>query len=692
MSTETMMIGELPVQFETGSWAQQGNGLILRCREALILVTAVAERSEATVDFFPLSIDYRERMAAAGKVPGAFGRREGKASDEEILSGRLIDRSLRPLFAAGFRCETQLTATVFSADASLDHATLAINACSLALCLSDIPWDGPVCGLRVSRVDGRFLSFAAPEARQRAELDLVVTVGDAGVLMVEGDANECSEAELVEALLFAQRVAQPVLAAQKAWRKREGAANRALPPREELSTTAAEHLESYSGAMEQALSEPLKAKRREALGSLARQVLAELMERGSGATLAKAAFDKKLKSVARAMILDGRRMDGRRRDELRRIRCVVDVLPSSHGSAFFERGETQALATTTLGGPRDSLRSDGMVEARESHFFLHYAFPSYSVGEVKPSRGPGRREIGHGMLAQRALAKVIPDRSQFPYTIRVTSDILSSNGSSSMASVCAGSLSLMAAGVPLRAPVAGIAMGLVKEAERSAVLTDILGDEDHLGDMDFKVAGTRAGVTALQMDLKVDGLSRGLLEQALEQARVARLQLLDEMAKVLPAPRQQVSDKAQKVALMRTRRERIGDIIGPGGQTIRYLSESTGASIDIDDRGQIRIAAAERKSLEKAQRKLRLMLREPVVNEVVPATIIRTGTGFVRLELFPGTEASMHISQAIDAHSRRIEEELEPGQVIMVRIMGVDDRGNIKVSRRAASAAGAEES
>jgi len=679
---ESLIVGDRPLSFETGKWAQQASGsVVLRSGDAVVLVTAVADPvARPGIDFFPLTVEYRERLAGNGRIPGAYGKREARATTDETLACRLIDRSIRPLFPSHYLCETQVIVTVFSGDPEVDLPGLSITAASLALSLSDIPWEGPVAAIRVGRVDKVLVAFPTAEKAARSDMNFVVTVGDVGVLMVEGESKEVSEEDLVACLMFAQAEAKPVLDLQRKWAKKHGRAKRVLEPPAPLEVIG---IEDHDAALCAALLVTEK-EARTAAKSLAKAAAVEALcaaNPGLEPAVIKELVGKRFKPLGRALILAGQRFDGRGHKSVRPIECEVGVLPSCHGSALFTRGETQALASATLGGPRDSLRSEDLYGSHDEFFFLHYTFPPYSVGEVRPLRGPGRREIGHGMLAQRALAQVIPDYKDFPHTLRITSDILSSNGSSSMASVCGGCLAMMDAGVPIKAPVAGVAMGLIQEGDQHVVLTDILGDEDHLGDMDFKVCGTKKGVTALQMDLKIDGLTEATLTAALAQARDARMHILAAMARTLAQPRLKLAKNAEGAVLIEVPKQKLGDVIGPGGRNIRGLSESTGASLDMDDQGLLRVAAKDPKALDTVRKRLAEQVREPRVGEVLPAIVVNLGQSFARFELFPGTEAGMHISEAAEHRVYKWEDEFQLGDTVMVKVTGVDDRGGIRVTR-----------
>ncbi|OIP42311.1 MAG: polyribonucleotide nucleotidyltransferase [Deltaproteobacteria bacterium CG2_30_63_29] len=679
---ESLIVGDRPLSFETGKWAQQASGsVVLRSGDAVVLVTAVADPvARPGIDFFPLTVEYRERLAGNGRIPGAYGKREARATTDETLACRLIDRSIRPLFPSHYLCETQVIVTVFSGDPEVDLPGLSITAASLALSLSDIPWEGPVAAIRVGRVDKVLVAFPTAEKAARSDMNFVVTVGDVGVLMVEGESKEVSEEDLVACLMFAQAEAKPVLDLQRKWAKKHGRAKRLL---EEPAPIEVVGLADHDAALSAALLVTEK-EARTAAKSLAKAAAVEALcaaNPGLEPAVIKELVGKRFKPLGRALILAGQRFDGRGHKSVRPIECEVGVLPSCHGSALFTRGETQALASATLGGPRDSLRIEDLYGSHDEFFFLHYTFPPYSVGEVRPLRGPGRREIGHGMLAQRALAQVIPDYKDFPHTLRITSDILSSNGSSSMASVCGGCLAMMDAGVPIKAPVAGVAMGLIQEGDQHVVLTDILGDEDHLGDMDFKVCGTKKGVTALQMDLKIDGLTEATLTAALAQARDARMHILAAMARTLAQPRLKLAKNAEGAVLIEVPKQKLGDVIGPGGRNIRGLSESTGASLDMDDQGLLRVAAKDPKALDTVRKRLAEQVREPRVGEVLPAIVVNLGQSFARFELFPGTEAGMHISEAAEHRVYKWEDEFQLGDTVMVKVTGVDDRGGIRVTR-----------
>ncbi len=680
----SMQIGAHELRIETGEMAWQASGAVtVFYDDTVLLVTATSSEPRAGLDFFPLTVEYRERRAAGGGFMGGFRKREGRPSDIEILGARLVDRSIRPLFPSGFRDDTQVIATVLSAQPEYDPAVFAIAGASAALALSDIPWSGPVAGMRVARVDGRFVAFPTEAQRARASLDLIVSAGPQGLLMVEGQVRELPEAVVVEALSFAAQRLAPLVDAIAEFAQRAGTSKRSVaappPPPPQVTETVAAH----EAQLRNALCVPAKQARRRAVAAVREQALAPW--RGDDALRAAAAeaLSELEHRVARGMILEGKRFDGRAHDEVRPLAIRTGLLPRTHGSALFSRGETQALATAVLGTAADREVWETLFEEVAARFYLHYNFPPFSTGETKPLRGPSRREIGHGTLARRAIEPVLPAEDDFPYTMRVISDVLSSNGSSSMATVCAGILALLDAGVPLLAPVAGVAMGLVQEGDRVAILTDILGDEDHLGDMDFKVTGTRAGVTALQMDIKIEGLDEELLTRALEQARRARLYILDAMAEVQPGPRRELRAGVPRMRVLRIEPERIGELIGPGGRTIRDIQAATGARVDVDDTGRVVISAPTGRAADAALKRVRDLFREAQVDEVLDATVRNVTDSVAFLELFPGTEGVLHVSEYANERTPSLRNVLHPGDVIQVRVLGVDRRGRIALSRKA---------
>ena len=688
MKHETSItIGTQSFSFETGVWAPQTNGsVVLRCGKAVLLVTVVAGSENPDQDFFPLTVEYRERFAGAGHFPVGAGRRELRSSDAETLSSRLNDRSIRPLFPKGYRRETVITIMAFSGDENLDMPTAALNAASLALMISDIPWDGPVAGLRIVRKNGEFIAFPTQEQTSGSDMNFVISVAPSGIIMVEGGSSEVSEDDLIACMDFATQTAQPILEAQRAFAKECGLEKMMLVIAPDDPAELLNILKDATQDVKDALHLGDKRDRTNALQSIKDRVMtglavkAEELNVDISKTHWNDAFENLVRDNARAMILSGTRFDGRRLDQVRPLSSAVSVLPGAHGSSFFSRGLTQSLSTCTLGGARDALRLDDMFGSRDCNFFLHYNFPPYSVGEAKGQRTPGRREIGHGMLAQRALSAVIPEQKDFPYTIRLVSDILSSDGSSSMATVCAGCLALMDAGVPIKAPVTGIAMGLISENDQFAILTDIVGDEDHLGDMDFKVCGTKNGVTALQMDLKIEGLTMDTMRKALLQAKQARHYILDHILKTLPGPRNRLAAHAPKIEMIQVRKAVIGDIIGSGGANIRALMAQTNTQIDIDDDGIVKISGLDETGIQNAKIAINAKNRRLAVGDVVHAYVLFVKAPFVRVELMPNTEASLHFND-IQSDGGFIEDRYKPGDTIAVRILGTDDRGNIRIAQ-----------
>lgn len=692
--TLNLTIGNRNFELETGVWAPQTNAsVVLRTGKCVMLVTVVAGAQNPDQDFFPLTVEYRERYAGAGHIPTSPGRREMRSTDAETLSSRLNDRSLRPLFPKGYKRETIVTIMAFSGDEDLDMPTAALNAASLALMLSDIPWDGPVVGLRIVRKNGEFIAFPTNEEQTDCDMNFVISISPEGVIMVEGGANEVQENELIDCIDFAEQIAKPLIEAQRIFSAENGKEKMALELPPDDPEEWLQMLNAIRPTLRSALHHGDKRERNSLISDLKQNFLssisacAEEKECTISVSHWNEVFEDALRTEARTMILDGCRFDDRRLDEVRPLQGLPHPLPSAHGSSFFARGLTQSLSTCTLSGSRDALRTENMFGSKSDNFFLHYNFPPYSVGEAKGQRAPGRREIGHGMLAQRALSAVIPPQSEFPYTIRVVSDILSSDGSSSMATVCAGCMALMDAGVPIKAPVTGIAMGLISENGKHAILTDIVGDEDHLGDMDFKVCGTRNGVTALQMDLKIDGLERETLREALEHAKKARLFILDFILSLIPGPRKQLASNAPKIEILQVRKSVIGDVIGAGGANIRSLMEQTQTQIDIDDDGVVKISGYDDANVYAAKTAILAKNKRLAIGDVVQAYVLSVKAPFLKLELMPGTEASLHFRE-METQGGFVEDRFKPGDVIAVRILGADERGNIRIEQASAPSLG----
>ena len=685
---ENIEIGKHRLTLETGRLAKQAGGsALVRFGDTVVLVTATANQDPREgVSFFPLTVDYREYTYAAGRIPGGFIKREGRPSEKEILTSRMIDRPVRPLFADGFRCETQVIAMVLSADTENDPDVVGIVGASAALYLSEIPFHTPLGAVRVGLVGGQLVLNPTYAEKADSLLNLIVVGTEDAIVMVEAGAQEVSEEIVGDAIQFGHDACKRIVAALKDLYNKMGIQKRPVePPRrnEEL-------VQEISGKWRERLTEALDTSRYEKLESQRRldALQKELLASYEGAeeeTLqeAKAIFGLLEERIFRENLLrDRRRPDHRAFDQIRPISCEVGFLPRTHGSALFTRGETQALVTATLGTSDDVQRLDSLQGEGNKRFMLHYNFPPFSVGEVGFLRGPGRREIGHGALAERALSAVIPDEEVFPYTLRVVSDILESNGSSSMASVCGATLSLMDAGVPIKSPVAGIAMGLVVEGEQYAILTDIAGAEDHYGDMDFKVAGTSRGITALQMDIKVGGITPAIMTEALEQARQARLSILESMNGAISEPRTAVSPYAPRIYSMKIPTDKIRDVIGPGGKTIRSIIEQTGVKIDVEDDGQVNIASADESSAKKAIQIIQDLTAVAEIGKTYLGKVVRLVEFGAFVEIFPGTDGLLHISEVAEHRIRDIHDELKEGDQVLVKVINVD--GNkVKLSRRA---------
>ncbi|MDB4942691.1 MAG: Polyribonucleotide nucleotidyltransferase, partial [Labilithrix sp.] len=625
---ESVTINGQPLTFETGRLAKQAHGSILiTYGESVVLVTAVSGDERPGLDFFPLTCEYVEKTFAAGKIPGGFFKREARQRDEEILTCRLMDRPCRPLFPEGYKNDTQIIATVLSADKIYGTDVLALCGASAALSISDIPWDGPLAGVRVARVDGELLIFPTFEQQAKSDIDMVVACSKDAIVMVEGGAAEASEKDLIDALFFAFESAQPIIALIAKMQAAVGKPKRTFEPKK----LPAEISAKIPGLVDKAILESslIKDKKKRYDGyKAAKSLMVETLTKDLGAEkfaehekLIKAEFDERKYVVVREYVMtENKRIDGRDMKTVRAIATEVGLLPRVHGSAMFQRGETQSIVTTTLGTSSDEQKIDALTGERWKRFMLHYNFPPFSTGETKPMRGPGRREIGHGALAERAISRMMPDQEKFPYTVRIVSETLESNGSSSMAAVCGGTLSLMDAGVPIKAPVAGIAMGLITDGKRNAILSDILGDEDHLGDMDFKVCGTAKGITAIQMDIKIAGLSRAIMTQALDQAKEGRIHILAKMAETLTEARGDLSKYAPRITTLKVKPDQIRLIIGPGGKTIKGIVDQTGVAIDVEDDGTVNIASADSVAVKKAIDIIKGITAEPEVGTIYKGT------------------------------------------------------------------------
>jgi polyribonucleotide nucleotidyltransferase len=687
-------VGGRKLSIETGRIARQAHGaVVMRLGDTVVMVTACAQKKPREgVDFLPLTVDYRENTYAAGKIPGGFFKREGRPNDKETLTSRLIDRPLRPLFPKGWNCETQVIALVLSADIENDPDILGVTGASAALFISEIPFDRPIAAVRVGLVDGRYVINPTTTELATSRLDLVVAGTADAVVMVEAGAREVSENEALSAIYAAHEEIKKIVALQHTLREMVGRPKRAFTAPEVDHAFEKDLVAKWRGKLTEAMQIKGKLESYATVDKVLEAIVAEVpAEDLPRRKMAVGIFHEMQNTILHEEALSqGRRLDGRRFDEIRSITCEVGVLPRTHGSALFTRGETQALVTTTLGTSSDAQIIDWMEERTEKRFMLHYNFPPFSVGEVKFLRGPGRREIGHGNLAERALRPMIPSNEDFPYTVRQVSDILESNGSSSMASVCGGALSLMDAGVPMKSSVAGIAMGLVMEGDKFAVLSDIAGAEDHHGDMDFKVAGTRTGITALQMDIKVAGVTRPVMEKALEQARAGRMFILEVMEKTLATHRGEISNFAPRIITIRIPKDKIREVIGPGGKTIRSIVERTGAKIDIDDDGRVDIASIDETSAQKAVEIIRELTAEAELGKIYVGKVVRVVNFGAFVEILPGVEGLVHISEISDQRIREVKDEINEGDEVLVKVIDIDAQGRVRLSRKAAMKEGSK--
>jgi len=711
----SLEVGGRTMTIETGKIAKQAHGAALvRYGDTAVLVTATHGKPRPGIDFFPLTVDFIEKYAASGKIPGSFFRREARLSDREVLVSRFIDRSIRPLFPAGYRDDTSITCTVLSAseDASPDMA--AFVGASAALHISEIPFVGPIAALRVGRIEGELVANPTPDQIEESDLEIIVA-GNAGALvMVEGGAEEVAEDDILAALKWGHGEIQPIVAAIDELREKVGVPKIEVPESRDRSARDAEIRALAEGRLAEAVRIQSKHERYDAISAIEDEVVADLVgayrsekvaldslesyeDRAAGLAQLKGdakdlLHDLRSELMRERVLGDGERIDGRKGDEIRQIACEVRVVPRPHGVALFTRGETQAMVTTTLGSGGDEQTIDAMLKRYKKQFFLHYNFPAFSVGESRPNRGPGRREVGHGTLAERAISAVMPEHDDFPYTVRVVSETLESNGSSSMATICGGVLSLLDAGVPLKAPVAGIAMGLITDGKRTAILSDILGDEDHLGDMDFKVAGTPNGITALQMDIKIEEVDWEVMEQALVQARAGRLHILDCMQQDTAAelgelkPRETLHEFAPRLEVIWVKPDRIRDVIGPGGKVIRAIQETTGAKIDIEDSGRCQVFGPDADSVARAQAMVEELTQEAEIGRVYLAKVKRITDFGAFAEIFPGTDGLIHISHLAHARVERVTDVLEEGDEVLAKCIDIDPSGRIRLSRKEALA------
>lgn len=687
-------IGGRTLVFETGKMAKQASGsVVVSSGDTMVLITVVAESESKDLGFLPLTIEYQERMYAAGRIPGSYFRREiGRPSEKEVLTCRMIDRPLRPLFPEGYSSETQLIATVFSADQDLDPDILAMNGASAALMLSDIPFAGPVAAARVGYIDGEYVLNPSKSQLEKSQISLVVAGTRTAVVMVEGRAGEMDEAVILEAIFFAHAGIQPLIDLQLRLQQEAGKAKRVVlaptvnAPLKKLVEDAA------APGMEEVVTTADKMARSNRYSQLKAEVLAQIDPAAYEAPGQVTALlsDYKKQVMRDRIVSKGLRLDGRSFEEVRPITCEVGILPRAHGSALFTRGETQALVIGTLGSERDEQHLEGLGGDVYRRFMLHYNFPPFCVGEVRRLSGPSRRDIGHGTLARRGIEAVLPAGDAFPYTMRVVSEVLESNGSSSMATVCGASLALMDAGVPVKAPVSGVAMGLIKEGDQVVVLTDILGDEDHLGDMDFKVVGTRGGITGLQMDIKIDGVDRAIMSRALDQAKKGRIHILEKMEEALGSPRAVVSEHAPKYITMKINPDKIRDIIGPGGKIIREMTAEFDSKIDVEDDGTIKIFSNNCESANALVKRIQQITAVPEVGKIYEGEVrtIKDFGAFV--QIFPGTDGMVHISELANDRVKNVTDVVKEGDIIKVKVIDVDSRGRIRLSRKAALAEGEE--
>jgi polyribonucleotide nucleotidyltransferase len=679
------------LRIETGRVAKQASGsAIVSYGESVVLVTACFG-PEKDVDFFPLTVDYIEKTYAAGKIPGSFFKREGKQSEKETLVSRLIDRPCRPLFPEGFHREVQVVATVLSADDENDTDILAMCGASAALTISELPFEGPMSGVRVARIHGKLVINPMRSQLAHADLNFIVAgTGDATV-MVEGGAHEVPEAEVLEALFYAQEQLQVINEMQRELKSKIGKPTMEVVHAQQDEALIAKMTAFLTPKLKEAIKVREKLARRDAVGGAKKALMGEFVQEGdsNAAAVVKVAgkvFEDTHYKVVRDLALDeGVRLDGRDTTTVRPISVEVGWLPRTHGSALFTRGETQSIVVATLGTEQEAQRIDNLLGEAAKTFMLHYNFPAFSVGETKPMRGPGRREIGHGALAERAVRAIMPDLKEFPYVVRIVSEITESNGSSSMATVCGASLSLMDAGVPIKAPVAGVAMGLIKDGEKYVVLTDILGDEDHLGDMDFKVCGTEKGITALQMDIKIKGLSRDILDKAMLQARDGRLHILGEMAKCITSSRKELSQYAPKIVTIKINPDKIRDIIGPGGKTIRSITESCGVKMEVQDDGTVNIASNDSTKVQAAISIIESLTQEAVVGKIYRGIVKRIVDFGAFVEIIPGTDGLVHVSQISDSRVNNVRDVLSEGDEVWVKCLEIDRQGKIRLSMKEAA-------
>ena len=682
------MVGGKPITFETGTLASQAGGAVtVRLGDTMIFAAAtMSSQIRLGIDYFPLTVDYEERMYAGGRIPGSFFRREGRPSEEAILIARLTDRPLRPLFPKDLRNDVQVILYSFSVDGENPIDILSINAASAALMISDVPWGGPVAAVRIGRVNGQFVVNPTSAEQDASDLDLRIAGTRDAILMVECGAREIPESVMVEALNFGHESIQPLINIMEQMATEIGKAKQSYPPFILAEAIQNPVTERATKRLNEALDAPhTRAELNAAISTLQQEIVTELTAQDSAlAPSVLEAFDETLKSVVRQRIIERQvRPDGRGLTDIRPIWGEVGISPRAHGSGLFTRGETQVLTLATLGTPRDAQEIDSLTGTDAKRYMHHYNFPPFSTGEVRPLRGSSRREVGHGALAERALLPVLPSETEFPYTLRLVSEVLSSNGSTSMASVCGSTLALMDTGVPIKAPVAGAAMGLIKEGDRYSILTDIQGMEDHLGDMDFKVAGTREGITALQMDIKIKGITSEIMSKALEQARVARLFILDKIIEIIPEPRKELKSFAPRITVVHIPSDKIGAVIGPGGKIIRSIQEETGVKIDIQEDGTVFIAATDGPAALRARQMIEEITEVPVIGRIYTGKVVRITDFGAFVEILPNQDGLVHISQLDSERVNKVEDIVSVGDEITVMITNIDSAGKVRLSRQA---------
>ena len=670
---------------ETGWWAKQADGAVIVTQgETMVMATVCSGASKPGTDFFPLVVDYQEKLYAGGKIPGGYLRREGRPSEYEILVCRLCDRPIRPLFPDGYYDEVQIIINVLSSDGENDPDVLAVTAASAALHVSKLPFLGPIAAVRVGRVDGQFVANPTPAQLANSDMNFVVAAKKDALVMVEGGADMLPESVVLDALFFAHEEIKKLIALQEDLRSKRGQSKIEFVPAAENEELISAVKSLSEAKLNQILKTVSKSDRKDLMNALVSEVLEALAEKfPEEEDKIKYLIDDMARTIARKRIVHEKaRIDGRTPTEVRPIHCETKVLPRAHGSAVFTRGETQVMSVATLGTSMDSQRIENLMNKPEKTFMLHYNFAPFSVGEVRPQRSTGRREIGHGALAERAVSKILPKMEDFPYTLRIVAETFESNGSSSMATVCSSSMALMSAGVPTKAPVAGVAMGLINEDGKFEVITDILGDEDHFGDMDFKVCGTSTGITALQMDIKCDGLTKEIMDKALTQAKEGRLHILGEMAKVISQPANQMSDHAPRITTIKIKPDKIREIIGPGGKVIQGITAATGVKIDINDDGTVKIASSNQESTDAALKMINDIVEEAEIGKVYDGVVKRIAEFGAFVEILPGTDGLVHVSQLDLNHVKDVRDIVAEGDKLRVKVIDIDRQGRIRLSRK----------